>query len=532
MEDRISEVLNSIPRLLTLQNRSPANPCYGCFDRNFWHFKTTDFPNAAAQMGAEVLARVWAWKVKDNSYFGNPQVLEWSKQGFFYLMKIQRRDGSFDEWYPRERGWAGPTGYVLHSLASGYYLLGETWEKNDKEKIKESVYKAARHLSKRDEGHILCNHVAMALLALWDSWEILQESWILDSFYSYWAIFEKHRYSEGWTLEYDGVDISYNMASLSFLARIHTRNQDKKIEEYAKKSCAFLKFFCYPDGSFGGRIGSRSTSHLYPFALEYWATLFSDASSMAAFFRHSSGVAPSIQDDRYLMYRLCDYIEATTVTGKKKEITSLPFEEKEDRIDFFHLSGIQVKKTSKYYFVCSLKRGGVFYLYDLKYLYPVMADGGVIGGTHKYTVSSQTQSRYWNTHMKEDQCSVQGPLFKVPHQYFCPSSFILFRLFTLLFGFTGSLSYIIKSFIRHILITGSRPVKKTHFSRSFLLEKEKVTVRDSLKGVEGTFYTGFDFSARYVPQSRYFQKHELSMKPKEFKRKQKRDYFLEREWKF
>ena len=522
-----NEILNSIPRLLSLQDRCFTSPSYGCFDKNFWHFKTADFPNAAAQMGSEVLARIWAWETKENSYYKNVQVLKWAKQGLIYLMNIQNRDGSFDEWYPTERGWAGPTGYVLHSLASGYVLLKETWKEEEKEKIKESIYKAARHLSKRDEGHILCNHIAMSLLALWDAWEICQESWILDSFHSYWKLFEKHTYPEGQSLEYDGVDLGYNMASLSFLARIHKRNGDKKIEEYAGKSCAFLKLFCYPDGSFGGRIGSRSTSHIYPFALEYWATLFPDASAMATFFQGYNPIPPSMQDDRYLVYRLCDYIEAYNVTEKKKEPSILPFKQKENKTYFFSHAGIQVKKTSKYYFVCNVKKGGVFYLYNLKNHHPVIIDGGIISTT----MSSQTQSRFWKTDMGEDHCSTEGSLFKIPHQYFNPLSFILFRLSNILLGSTRTLSFIIKAIIRHILITGTRPIKKTCFSRSFFLEENRVLVKDSLKGAQGSFYTGFDFSTRYVPQSRYFQFHELNLSPKKLIKKGK-NYFLEREWKF
>ena len=526
-DNRVLEVLDSIPRILSLQNRCFTDPCYGCFDRNFWHFKTADFPNAAAQMGAEVLARVGVWQVEGNPYYQNPQVLEWARQGFLYLTNIQKRDGSFDEWYPGERGWAGPTGYVLHSLASGYHLLTDVWEKHDKEKLKKSIYNATKHLSKRDEGHVLCNHIAMALLALWDSWEIFQEPWILESFSSYWATFEKHVSSEGWSLEYDGVDLGYNMASLSFLARIHIRSGDKKIEEYAKKSFSFLKFFCYPDGSFGGRIGSRSTSHIYPFALEYWATFFSDASSMAVFFQTSSDIPPNIQDDRYIMYRLCDYIEADTVMGKKKEVCPLPFERDDNKTYFFSRAGIQIKKTSSYYFVCNLKRGGVFSLYDIKNLRSVIVDGGVVGKT----MGSQAQSRFWNICMEESQCSTQGHLFKISNQCFNPPSFILFRITTLFLGFMGSLSFVIKVLIRHILITGSRPIRKTWFSRSFFLEEKKVVVQDSLKGAKGRFYTGFDFSLRYVPQSRYFQKHELNMRPRELAKKD-REYFLAREWKF
>ena len=39
------EALKQIPKLLTLLDRNPHSPTYGCFDRNFWHYKIIDFPS-------------------------------------------------------------------------------------------------------------------------------------------------------------------------------------------------------------------------------------------------------------------------------------------------------------------------------------------------------------------------------------------------------------------------------------------------------------------------------------------------------
>ena len=36
--------LADIPKILTLQDRNPHSPTYGCFDRNYWHYKIIDFP--------------------------------------------------------------------------------------------------------------------------------------------------------------------------------------------------------------------------------------------------------------------------------------------------------------------------------------------------------------------------------------------------------------------------------------------------------------------------------------------------------
>ena len=57
------EALAQIPKILTLQDRNAHSLTYGCFDRNFWHYKIIDFP---AGMAAEfvwplALVGIGAW---------------------------------------------------------------------------------------------------------------------------------------------------------------------------------------------------------------------------------------------------------------------------------------------------------------------------------------------------------------------------------------------------------------------------------------------------------------------------------------
>ena len=43
------EAIAQIPKILTLLDRNVHSPTYGCFDRNFWHYKIIDFPSGMAQ---------------------------------------------------------------------------------------------------------------------------------------------------------------------------------------------------------------------------------------------------------------------------------------------------------------------------------------------------------------------------------------------------------------------------------------------------------------------------------------------------
>ena len=54
--------LQQIPQLLTLQDRNPHSPTYGCFDRNFWQYRKVDFPTGMAQEFVYPLALAYSTK--------------------------------------------------------------------------------------------------------------------------------------------------------------------------------------------------------------------------------------------------------------------------------------------------------------------------------------------------------------------------------------------------------------------------------------------------------------------------------------
>ena len=306
----------STPRALNLMDRNPYSKSFGCFDRYYWHFKMKDFPSASYQMGVEFLARLWADSHKDNSFYKNQAFLGWIKASFEYTCSIQNKDGSFDEWYPNERGWAGPTSYIIHSLANAYKITEQEWNEDFKNKLKECFYKAFQFLVKQKEGAVLANHSALFLLSLYDIFQITGETEIEDQFKRHLLDFKKLTCEEGWSKEYDGVDFGYNLATLSFLASLYSFYPESFLKEYAKKSLSFLSYFFYPDGSFGG-LGSRETVHLYPYALKFWGnenlSLAQDIYFHLIYNNSFENLRPFDQDDHYLFYRLSEYLSTDEV---------------------------------------------------------------------------------------------------------------------------------------------------------------------------------------------------------------------------
>ncbi len=410
-------------RALSLLDRNSYSKTFGCFDKYYWHFKLKDFPSSSYQMGVEFLARLWNLPVKDNVFYKNPQLLAWIQAGMAYTCSIQNKDGSFDEWYPNERGWAGPGSYVIHSLVNAYKITKSELEESLKKQILDCCLKSSHFLRKQKEGAQLANHYALFLLSLYEIYKILPDSLSPADFESYFTRFKSFVSEEGWSMEYDNVDFGYNLATLSFLARLHKIYPHSFLEEYAKKSFDFLSFFCYPDGSFGG-LGSRETIHLYPYALKYWGLKAPLARSLDYHLRDKKAyerLTPADQDDHYLFYRLSEYLEADELdlshqsadqqkpaeggqralmdelelshqsADQQKPVEegqralmdelelshqsadqraesrpALPFQFEANFNRYFPSSGFFVRKSDDFYFVANLKKGACLRVYSLK----------------------------------------------------------------------------------------------------------------------------------------------------------------------
>ena len=75
------EALAQIPKILTLQDRNAHSPTYGCFDRNFWHYKIIDFPSGMSQEFVWPLALAWDTELEGNAFYRQDALREWAEAG-------------------------------------------------------------------------------------------------------------------------------------------------------------------------------------------------------------------------------------------------------------------------------------------------------------------------------------------------------------------------------------------------------------------------------------------------------------------
>lgn len=184
------KALSQIPRLLSLQDRNQFSPTYGCFHRDYWLYKTSDFPDAVRQFGVHALALIYSNEMPDNIYLGNPKVRDWTIAGLEYWTQIQHSDGAFDEFYPYERGWVGPTAFTTYAVIEAYGLLKGEIQVELRQRILDAIKRSSLFIAagEAEEDH-LANHHAMACLAVWKAYELLDDNELRRGFEVLWKGF-------------------------------------------------------------------------------------------------------------------------------------------------------------------------------------------------------------------------------------------------------------------------------------------------------------------------------------------------------
>ena len=532
--------LSQIPRLLGLQDRNPYSPTFGCFKRTYWLDKTVDFPDALAQFGVLSLALAYHYDFPGNIYKNQAKMREWIIAGMKYWAKIQHKDGSFDEFYPNERGWTGPTGFLLYSMLKSSMILDERKEfpEDFRDEFNSACKKAADYIIKWDEHGVLANHHAMGVLPVYYAFHVLGDETFragyekkLSEFLKYHIVEEgwpagrsptcppelqRRRKGVGWSLEYDGADIGYLSATVSFLGKVYKLNRDSRLKKIMEESVEFLSYFVYPNGFFAGSMGSRNTLHFYPHGCEILAPQFPlagrVADAMLESLRDGKIVPAEIQSDRYFLYRIPEHLESYVDYGERSGSADLPYE-REDFRAVFHKGRFFVEKKNDIYLVANAAKGGVVKWFGTAKRTLLTSDCGVIGETADGgTITSQWIDPEYSFEILSDGFAVSGSLCRVPaDKLFTPLKFIIFRLFLLLFGWNTRMAYWIKGLIRKLLMLKSGKTSSV-FKREVRIGDNGITISDTItaNGIKfASLQIGDEFFVRYVPQSRYFQSQEF-----------------------
>ena len=513
--------LSGLQRILTLTNTDKLSSTYGCSHRDYWLYKTSDFPDSVRNFSSHSFALASVHKyfsIKERDFFGDI-----AKASILFWMKTQHKDGSFDEFYPYERGWVGPTAFTLYSNIEGYKLIKDRFSNKEKEKFFLTVRKAASYISLGDkEGDDLANHHAMAYLALIKSYEILDDQWVYKkSLVAFENYLKYNFYDEGWSLEYDGIDPGYLSASCSFLSKTLNVIQNKEILDLVKIYSKTLKMFCYPDGCFAGPIGSRNTMHLYPFGFELLSSIDINIDYLAKFSRFSletgNNVLPDIMSDRYLHYRVEEYLVTDRLFQIGKANLDGEFKMQKENKVYLHKAGIYHQNNSDFFLTVNLAKKFVIDFYSNKndtYEYDRLSFTGIRILDRSGLYTSQNISKKTKFKKEKNLLKVEGYFGKVPTE----NSFnliknLIFRFLLLFCSRSTKASNLLKRFIRKILMF-SRNKKLYRLEASLdlntLILDISIFSNKSAKTID--LQVGSNISDRYVPQSRFSRVSDLNLK--------------------
>ncbi|MBI1388462.1 MAG: hypothetical protein GC154_08440 [bacterium] len=514
------KALSQVPRLLSSQDRNQFSPTYGCMNREYWLCRSTDFPNSIAQFGVHALALAYAHDMPGNPYRRHPKVLQWTLAGMDYWTRIQHRDGSFDEFYPNERGWAGPTGFLVYVMCDSYRRIKDEVPADLKERLLKSIHRAALFLAGTDESGVLANHHAMALLPMYEAYTLVHDEAIRRSFIVKLDEFFSYCHEEGWCLEYDGADPGYLSATISFMAKLRRHYEDDRFMPHFKRWVEFSSYFVYPNGHYAGTAGSRQTLHFYPHGYELLANEIPLAARVAdrmlEGLRDGALVPPEIQGERYFVYRMPELMLSYIDYGERPaELPPLPYE-REGESRYFEGAKVWAGKRGPAYTLVNAAKGGVVKHFDVNCGKLRVNNCGLIGKIREGAVfTSQWIDPKHEIEHDENRIVIRGRCHKAPSKVFNPFTFIIFRVGMLLVGWHAWPAYHLKGLIRKILMLGAKPTP-IRFERDIVIDERSLSVMTTVILENGVQLEGLsigdEFPARYVPQSRYFQPQELDVR--------------------
>ena len=497
------EAIAQIPKILTLLDRNPHSPTYGCFDRNFWHYKIIDFPSGMAQEFVLPLALAYDTKLPDNPFYRQPVIPQWVEAGILFAARSAHTDGSCDDYFPYERA-SGAAAFSLLACIDSYTQL-----KLDNHQALRFFAKRADWLAHHKESGQLTNHQALIVLCLellsnllqtskWDKAKVQRLEQVLS-----WQS------SEGWFQEYEGCDPGYHTLTISCLARIYQLKPDIRIKEALVKAVELAAYFVHPDGSYGGEYTSRNTYNFFPHGFELVGQWLPDALQIndAFLVGLAVGLAPCYSDDHIIGHHTWNYLLAwqdfvpTRPLPKPRPTGLIWLLEAKILID-------RREDTELY---LALNKGGVFKLFrnnqlvasDTQFSLCVREGNknknavGHLVGDYKFSVS-------------DNKISIKGQLGWAKQKQMTPLNLLILRVVMLTVG--RFFPNLIRKLLQKVLIVGKKdaPFK---FSRKLRWENGHWCVIDELQADNWENVTaagiGCDQTSIYVVMSRTFQKSQL-----------------------
>ena len=498
--------LVQIPRLLGALDRNPFHRTYGCFDRQFWHYRTASFPSEMYQEAMLPLALVYATPLPNNHWRGEPRLKEWAIAALRFAARDSHRDGSCDDYYPFERA-LGAAVFSLQAATRACQIL-----QVDDAAIRTWLKRRADWIVHHDEAGRLANHHALAALGLARLAEITADHGWLQAAEDRIRAVLTWQSSEGWFEEYGGADPGYQTVTIDALAKLRRLTNDQRLDEPLRRAVEFARLFLHPDSSYGGEYGSRGTYHFYPHGFELLARNDAAAADLADGFLTAlaNGRQASFDDDRMYAHRLGNLIEAYIDWSPSRPAASIDDSHPVTR--FLPQAGLLVHREIETCTIVSAARGGVFKRFVSGE--PPLTDAGLVietadGRQAVSQIHDRGRAVVW---YETGTLELSGQLNWTKHETATPLEQALFHIFMCFIG--RWCRTFVRRFLQRRLITGRRPCPVRHTRRFEFDEAGGCRVIDRIELLDGSLQVrrmafASDLQATYVAAANVYQESVL-----------------------
>jgi hypothetical protein len=495
--------LSLIPKLLTLQDRNAHSPTYGCFDRNFWHYKIIDFPSGMAAEFVWPLALAYALPIEGNPYFQQSSIREWAIAGMRYAARSAHPDGSCDDYFPFEKA-AGAAAFSLLAGLESYTLLDV-----QDEEIRRFFAKRADWLADHHESGRLTNHQALIVLCLDKAGKLFQTN--------QWETLKDKRFArvlewqneEGWFQEYEGADPGYHTLTCGLLAQYLALHPDHaELRSALEKAISFASHFVHPDGSFGGEYTSRNTYNYFPHGFEIAGRWFPNAPGLND--RFAAGLerelAPCYADDHILGHHAWSYLLAWQHWHERRPV---PVSEPEGRTHFRN-AGLVIERRGDATLYLALNKGGVFKLFRGDRLAHSDTGLSVVTRGKKRRVAVSHLVGLYQQELSDNSYSLSGKLGWAKTKGMTTFNLVVLR--GLMFTVGRFFPDLIRKLLQKLLITGKKPAP-FEFSRRIAWQGSGLEVVDELRADDWSTVEELGIgpaqTSIYVVMSRTYQAGQL-----------------------
>jgi hypothetical protein len=499
-----AEALALIPKILTLQDRNPHSPTYGCFDRNYWHYKIIDFPSGMAAEFVWPLALVYSLPLPENPYYQQAALREWIAAGLRYMARSAHKDGSCDDYFPFEKA-AGAAAFSLLASLEAYTILGL----NDSELL-EFFTLRADWLAHHHESGRLTNHAALIVLCLekagrlldTDRWDALKAKRL--------ATVLEWQNEEGWFQEYEGADPGYHTLTVGILSQVHELTPSHELRAAIEKGVKFATEFIHPDGSFGGEYTSRNTYNFFPHGFEIAGSWLPQALAINDQFLAGleRGLGACYADDHILGHHCWSYLLA----WNHWVISRPPVPPRPTGRVYFKNAGLLIDRRDGCELYLALNKGGVFKLWRGGQL--VLSDTQLsvhLEEGKKFRTAVAHMVGRSTVKLDGHAITIDGRLGWAKAARMTTFKLIVLRM--IMFTVGRFFPDLIRKLLQKMLITGKKPAP-FEFRRTLSWSEGKLRVADQLEARKGwgsarAVGIGASQTSIYVVMSRTYQKGQL-----------------------